>query len=106
MSETGDGGPVDRTVGRMPKGVVAVLIGSDGREVTHAAAFGMSAPAGFKPREFQESRARRDLAMAAVRDLASPLLANAIDQYIAEQIMRAMCNNGARVAICPIGWDE
>ena len=100
------GGPLDAPVRRTPKGVVAVLIGRDGREVAHAGQFGLSAPAGYTSREFQETMARRALAMETMRALASPLLSDAIDAYDAERILRAMCEKGCRVAICPIGWDE
>ena len=44
--------------------------------------------------------------MAAMRALASPRMCEAIDTYIAEQIMRAMCNKGCRVIIVPVGYDE
>jgi hypothetical protein len=86
-----------------PKGVVAVLVGPDGRELAHAAEFGAGAPAGFTPREFQESCARRALAMATMRALASPLLSDAIESYTADQILRAMCNRGCRIVVVPIG---
>lgn len=106
-TEPAGGTPVDRPVRpRTPKGVVAVLVNSDGREVANAAEFGASAPSGFTRQEFQESQARRALALAAMRALASPLLSDAVDAYTAEGIVRAMCNRGCRVVIVPVGYDE
>ena len=99
--------PVERPVRpRVPKGVVAILVGSDGREIANAAEFSAGAPAGFSRQDFQESQARRALAMAAMRALASPLLSDAIETYTAENIMRTMCNQVCRVVIVPVGYDE
>lgn len=91
---------------RTPKGVVALLVGPDGHELANASDFGTGAPAGFSRRDFQETQARRALALAAVGALASPRMGNALDVYLAEQIMRAMCNKGCRVVIVPVGYDE
>jgi len=91
---------------RAPKGVVAVLMGPEGRELADACDFSRSGPAGFSAREFQEMQAKRALALAAVAGLSSPALANAVDAYMAEQIMRAMCNRGCRVVLIPVGYDE
>jgi hypothetical protein len=100
-------GPVERQVRpRVPKGVVAMLVGADGCELANAAEFGAAAPAGFSRQEFQESQARRALAMAAMRALASHRLSDAIEPYTAETIMRSMCNQGCRVVVVPVGYDE
>ena len=100
-------GPVERQVRpRAPKGVVAVLVAPDGRELANAAEFGGGAPAGFSRQDFQESIARRSLALATMRALASPLLSDAIEVHTADGIMRAMCNKGCRVVIIPVGYDE
>lgn len=101
------GAPPERPVGpRTPKGVVAVLVGPDGRELANAADFSPSGPAGFSAREFQEMQAKRALALAAVAGLSSPTMANALDAYLAEQIMRAMCNRGCRVMVLPVGHEQ
>jgi hypothetical protein len=95
--------PVDA---RVPKGMVAVLVGSDGREIANAADFNGGRPAGFSQREAQESRARRQLALVTMDTLASPQLTKAIDLYTAEQIVRRMCDqHGCRVVIVPVGHD-
>lgn len=91
---------------RVPKGVVAVLLGSDGVELANAAEFGAGAPSGFSQQEIQESKARRALALAAMRALASPRLSDVIEAYTAEKIMRSMCDQGCRLVIVSVGYDE
>lgn len=100
-------GQVERPVRpRVPKGVVAVLVGADGCELANAADFDAVKPAGFSQREAQESRARRALALATMNALAAPRLTQAIDAYTAEQIMRRMCDqHGCRVVIVPVGHE-
>ena len=101
-------GRLDRGVRpRVPKGVVAVLVGADGCELANAADFDAGKPAGFSQQEAQESRARRALALAAMDALAAPRLSQAIDAYTAEQIMRRMCDqHGCRVVVVPVGHEE
>lgn len=100
-------GPVDAVVGpRTPQGVVAVLLGPDGRDLANASSFCRSGPAGFSAREFQEIQARRALSLAAVSALASPTMANALDSYLAEKIISAMCDHGCRVVVLPVGHDQ
>lgn len=98
---------VDRGVRpRVPKGVVAILVAQDGRELANAADFDRGTPAGFSRQEAQESRARRALALAAMNALASPRLAEAIDTYTAERIMRTMCEQrGCRVVTVAVGYE-
>jgi hypothetical protein len=99
--------PVERQVRpRAPKGVVAVLMAPDGRELANAAEFGGGAPAGFSRQDFQESIARRSLALATMRALASPIMSDAIEMYTADGIVRAMCSRGCRVVIVQIGYHE
>lgn len=99
--------PLDGTVRpRVPKGVVAVLVGSDGCEIANAADFDKGNLAGFSRQEAQESRARRALALATMNALAAPRLVQAIDAYTAERIMRTMCDeHGCRVVIVPVGYE-
>lgn len=90
-----------------PKGVVAVLVSADGSEIANAAAFNREAPpAGFSRRSYQEDLARRALALATIDTLASKRLADAIDAYMAEQILRTLCKQGCRVIVLHIGYDE
>lgn len=90
-----------------PKGVIAVLIGPDGREVANAADFGGGGPAGFSQKETQTMRAKQRLSHATMKALASPLLSNAIDTYQAERLVDEMCRTGGcRVLTIPTGYDE
>jgi hypothetical protein len=90
-----------------PTGVIAVLIGPDGREVANAADFGCGGPAGFSQQETQTMRAKQRLAHATMKALASPLLSNAIDTYQAERLVDEMCRaGGCRVLTIPTGHDE
>lgn len=100
-------GPVERVVRpRVPKGVIAVLLDPNGRELANAAEFGSGGPVGLSLHDFQESLARRSLALATMRAMASPILSAAIDIDAADAIVRAMCNRGCRVFIVPVGYDE
>lgn len=89
-----------------PQGIVAILVDSKGREVSTATDFNAGAPGGFLQREAQTIRVKGHLAMRAVRDLASPLLSNAVTQHDADRILRQMCEQGCRVVIVPIGYNE
>lgn len=80
-----------------PSGVVMTLSSPDGRVIAHAADFERGSPAGFSVREAQESRCKRQLSIEVVRVLASPLLSEAVDYYIADQIVARMRNNGCVV---------
>lgn len=82
---------------KQPSGVVMTLSSPDGRVIAHAADFDLSNPAGFSVREAQESRCRRQLSIEVVRAMASPLLSDAVDYYIADQIVARMRNNGCVV---------
>ncbi len=88
------------------QGVVIALVGPDGRHIAHATCFERGAPAGFNMREAQESRARRALGGEVMHALASPLLADAISHYHAEQIVSAMCERGCKTVMIPVGHDE
>ena len=89
----------------IPQGVVAILVGSDGREIVSVTDFHCGSPGGFTQKEAQEVRSSGALAMKAMRELASPVLSDAITQYDAEKILRKMCNNGCRVIFVPVGYD-
>ena len=88
------------------KGVVAVLIGPKCQELANAADFSRVIPGGFNQEEAQEHRARDSLALAAMKNLASPILSDAIDSYDARQILSKMCTNGCRVIVTAIGYDD
>lgn len=92
--------------GNTPQGIVAVLTGPDGREIATATDFHKGSPSGFDQNEAQTIRAKKALAAAAMRALASPRLSNAIDEYTAERIVTEMCNQGCNVVIVPVGYEE
>ena len=90
----------------IPQGMVAILIDKKGREIANATNFDEGAHGGFTQQEAQGIRAKQRLAYAVVRKLASPLLADAIDEYTAERIMGLMRDNcGFQLMIVPIGYD-
>lgn len=90
-----------------PKGVLIVLTAPDGRVVAHAANFNLDRPGGFKLRDAQEARAHRALASKTIRDFCSPVIADAMDQYECEQVVRRMQDKlGYKKTIIPIGYEE
>lgn len=89
----------------MPQGIVAVLVGEDGREIATATDFNCTAPGGFSQQEAQRIRARDRLASRAIYELSSPLLSSAVDNYLAKQIMDKMCGKGCKVIFVPIGYE-
>jgi myo-inositol-1-phosphate synthase len=88
-----------------PQGIMAILVDSKGREVAHAADFNLGGPGGFSQQEAQRFRAKRILASSVIKNLSSPLLADAIEGYDAEKIMNKMCEGGCNLMIVPIGYD-
>ena len=88
-----------------PQGIVAILVGKDGREIATATDFNHGAPGGFSQKEAQQIRAKKHLAFTTIRNLSSPILADAIDDYSAEQIIGKMCEKGCRLVIVPVGYD-
>lgn len=103
-AQKGSESSVDRLV--IPKGVVAVLVASDGREIANATDFNSGFPGGFSQQEAQKTRARRMLSLKTMRELASPLLSKSINEYDAERILQHMCENGCRVIVVPIGYSD
>jgi hypothetical protein len=90
---------------KIPQGVVAVLVGKDGREIANCCDFHAGSPGGFTQQEAQRLRAKEGLASVVIRELSSPLLGDAIDNYHARQIVDRMCDNGCRLIFIPIGYD-
>lgn len=90
----------------IPKGVVAVLVAKDGREIANAIDFSSDSFGGFSQKLIQEKRAQISLAVKTINELASPLLSKSISDYDAERILQKMCDNGCRVIIVPIGYED
>jgi hypothetical protein len=89
----------------VPQGVVAVLVGADGREIAHAADFKRDKPGGFTLDEAQRGRCKRALAMAVIDACASPMLRDSIEMYDAERIVQRLVDNGCRLHIFSVGYD-
>lgn len=87
-------------------GVVAVLLGPDGRVIANAADFKLDTPGGYSLREAQQYRCLRALAIAVVDACASPMLRDAIDLYTAERIVAKLVNNGCKVHCIDVGGDS
>lgn len=88
------------------KGIVALFIGKDGRVITSVNDFSPGGYGGFSLPESQKIRAKRSLAYEVMRDLASPLICEAIDAYDAEKILNALCSRcGCRVEIIVVGHE-
>lgn len=96
----------DTLVAETPQGIVAVLVGPDGSQIATATDFHRGSSSGFDQCEVQTIRAKKALAFASMRALASPRLSNAIDEYMAERIVDGMCRQGCRVVIVPVGYQE
>jgi hypothetical protein len=92
----------DASSSATPKGVVAVLVAADGREIASAASFEVELY-----QCSQASLARQRLACLAIRELAAPRLAKCIDDRMADRIVRLLCErDGCRVVIIPVGYEE
>jgi len=78
----------------VPCGVVAILIGKDGRCIASASDFNQSGYGGFSLYDSQKMRAKRALAYEAMRALSSPAIYDVVDTYDYEKIMDAMCSRG------------
>ena len=88
-----------------PQGIVAVLVNGSGHEIATASDFETGSPAGYTQREIQEARAKMSLAFSAVEALSSTVLRNAINEHLAQQILRNMCHNECEIIIVPVGYD-
>lgn len=90
----------------IPQGIVAILQTKEGVVIVTATDFHTGTPGGFSQKEAQTIRAKDRLALKAVDGLSSPLLSGAIDKYAATQILSKMCDNGCRVVVVPVGYNE
>lgn len=85
-------------------GVVAVLIGPDGRVVVSVNDFHLSAPGGCSTWEGQKWRCRTRLANALIAESCNGDVAKAIENYDAEKIMNRMIDQqGYRLHYIDIG---
>jgi hypothetical protein len=88
-------------------GVVVVLIAPDGRMVVSVSDFNRSGYGGFTLQEAQTMRAKEALARTAIRAFCNDDLADVIDRYRAEEIIRALCDKKKyRVEMIVIGHKD
>jgi hypothetical protein len=91
----------------MARGIVMVLIAPDGRAVANATSFETSTPGGFSLRQAQELRAQRALAAAAINAFCSPVIAEAMDEFDREEVLRALVSRkGYRIETIAVGHDD
>lgn len=93
-------------MGKIPNGVVAILVSKNGNELASVTDFNRTTPGGFTLLEAQKSRARETLATKAMKELSSPLLSDSISQYHARGILSEMCDRGCKIIFVPVGYDE
>lgn len=98
--------PTDELALQPPRGVIALLVGKDGRVIANASDFNTGGYGGFTLQEAQKLRVKRNLAHEVMRALSSPLICEAIETYDAEKIMNAMCSRcGCRVETVSVGHE-
>lgn len=91
---------------QIPKGVVAVFVGPDGREVASASDFNQSGYGGHTLQESQTVRIRDAIANRVADALASTDFTKHIDLYHKREVLRSMERTaGYRLHIIPIGYD-
>ena len=88
------------------QGVVALLIAPDGHVVCDATDFDRDGYGGVLIRDAQESRARRRLCDAAIKEFSAPAMARIITDYQMQVIVHEMCRQGGyRIHLIHIGHD-
>jgi hypothetical protein len=90
----------------VPKGVVAVLVAADGRQIASATSFDAGSFMGFSECQSQEILAKDRLALAMLNQLVASRLIECIDIRLAKEIMQRLCQEGGcRVLTVPIGYE-
>lgn len=89
------------------KGVVAVFVGPDGREIASVSDFSTDGYGGFTMRQAQEHRIRYAVADAVAERFASTEFTKHLDNYQRRQVLDAMTRDGGyKLHIIPIGYDD
>lgn len=89
----------------VPKGVVAVFVGPDGREIASVCDFDQSGYGGYTMQEAQTHRIRDAVARAVAEQLCSSEFTKHIDGYQRQKVMQAMIDRGGyRLHIIPVGY--
>lgn len=89
-----------------PRGVIAILTAPDGYVLAAEADFDLSTPGGTRPWTGQQYRAERAMRRTAIERCCAGAIAQAIDAYLQEQIVRNLCERGHRVTYRAIGWPD
>ena len=90
-----------------PKGVVMLLINSEGSVVANVADFDTLGYGGFTLIDSQKRRVRSKLAYTFLKDYAGEDIASAIEDHDARKIIDNLClGRGYKQRFIPIGYGE
>lgn len=90
----------------VPKGVVAVFVGPDGREIASVADFDLGGYGGHTLLQSQTVRVRSEIAIKVADALASSEFTKHIDNYAKRQVLAEMeRRDGYRLHIIPVGHE-
>jgi hypothetical protein len=89
-----------------PHGIIAIMTAPDGDVIATSADFNRSAMGGCKLWEAQMWRARDSVKWKAIRAYCSSNIAEAISNYLAEQIANALCEKGHKITLRAIGYSK
>ena len=90
----------------IPRGVVAIFIAPNGFEGGVSYDFDQTAAGGMTLEMTQQHRAKIPLYRRIVANYASPVLAENIENYTAERIVKDMISKGGRIEYISIGHEE
>ena len=87
-----------------PKGVVAVFVGPDGRQIASVSDFNQNGYGGFSLEEAQTSRVKDSIASAVADMLCSSAFTKHLDNYRKREVLSQMqTRDGYHLHIIPIG---
>jgi hypothetical protein len=89
-----------------PHGIIAIMTGPDGDVIATSADFDRTGIGGCKLWEAQLWRTRDSVKWKAIRVYCSANIADAISNYIAEQIADSLCKKGHKITFRAIGYSE
>lgn len=89
-----------------PQGIIAIFTAPDGDVIATASDFNRSGMGGCQLWEAQMWRARDAVKWKAISAYSSPMLADALSNYLCTQIAEAMLAKGHKIACRAIGWGE
>lgn len=89
-----------------PQGVIAILTGPDGDVIATDADFNRSTPGGCALWEGQKHRAQLGVKYKTVHAYCSTTFANAMSDYLIDQLVRALCSKGHKISFRGVGYPE